>query len=63
MAALLYDAIGELTEEQQSAVIFKFIEGFSNEEISAIMQKSEEAIRQLQCRALKSLRKRLQNHG
>lgn len=55
-------AIRQLTEEQQEVVILKFINEMSNQEISKLLNKSEEAIRQLQCRALKALRKILTNN-
>lgn len=56
IANTLQQAIRELTEEQQSVIILKFINDLSNKEISNITQKSEEAVRQLQCRAIKALR-------
>ncbi len=49
-------AIQHLSEDQQELVILKFIDDLSNHEISAITGKSEDAIRQLQFRALKALR-------
>jgi RNA polymerase sigma-70 factor (ECF subfamily) len=54
-------ALENLTDEQQEVVIMKFINDLSNKEISEILGKSEEAIRQLQCRALKALRKNLES--
>ena len=56
------EAIGLLTEDQQEIVILKFIEGLSNKEISGITGKKEEAIRQLQSRAIKSLKEHLNKH-
>jgi len=52
----LRDAIGLLTEDQQEVIILKFIEGLSNKEIAKIIGKKEEAIRQLQSRAIKALK-------
>lgn len=49
-------AIQHLTEVQREVIILKFIQGFSNKEISKILEKTEDAIRQIQCRALKTLR-------
>ena len=49
-------AIGTLTDDQQEIVILKFIEDLSNKEIAEVTAKTEEAVRQLQCRALKELR-------
>ena len=56
---LVKRALEHLTREQQEVINFKFIAELSNREISQIMSKSEEAIRQLQCRALKALRNHL----
>ena len=49
-------AIGLLTEDQQEVIILKFIEGLSNKEISRILNKKEDAVRQIQSRAIKMLR-------
>lgn len=54
-------AIKQLSEEQQEVIILKFINEMRNEEIAKILDKSEQAIRQLQCRALKILRKILKD--
>lgn len=62
IADMLQQAIQALTEEQQSVIILKFINDLPNKEISNIMQKSEEAVRQLQCRAIKALRQYLKKH-
>jgi len=53
----LLRAISQLTDEQQEVIILKFINDLPNKEISDLFGKTEEAVRQLQCRALKSLRK------
>lgn len=53
----VHEAIGSLTEDQQEVVVLKFINDLSNMEIARITGKTEEAIRQSQCRALKNLRK------
>ena len=45
-----------LPEEQQEVVTLKFINELSNAEIAAILNKSEDAVRQLQSRGLRSLR-------
>lgn len=52
-------AIQELTDIQQEVVVLKFINDLPNKEIAALMGKTEEAVRQLQCRALKALRQTL----
>lgn len=55
-AELVKQALGELDGERREVIILRFMEGFSNKEISELIGKSEEAVRQIQCRALKSLR-------
>lgn len=56
----IHQTIRQLTEEQQEVIILKFINEMSNQEISQLLNKSEDAIRQLQCRALKALRQNLE---
>jgi len=56
---LVKEAIGLLTEDQQEVIILRFIEGLSSKEISKIIGKSEEAVRQLQSRGIKTLREYL----
>lgn len=53
----LLEAIDQLNEEQRQLVVLKFIEGVSNREIAAILNKKEDAVRAMQYRALKQLRK------
>lgn len=50
-------AITRLTEEQAQVVILRFFEGYSISEVSAMMAKTEGAIKALQYRAVASLRK------
>ncbi|MGC9046645.1 MAG: RNA polymerase sigma factor [Minisyncoccia bacterium] len=57
------NAIYQLETTQQSVIIMKFIDELSNKEISEILGKSEGAIRVLQHRALKELKKYLENNG
>jgi RNA polymerase sigma-70 factor (ECF subfamily) len=52
-----------LTDEQRQVVLLKFIEGYNNEEISKIMKKSIGAVKLLQFRALKALRKFFKKQG
>lgn len=61
MADVAMDAIRRLSDDQREILTLKFIQDFSNKEISELTGKSEVAIRQLQCRALNSLRKILKN--
>jgi len=58
----IINSINELSEEQEEIIILKFIEGLSNQEISKITNKKEDAIRQLQTRALKSLKDILEKY-
>ena len=53
----LVAAMPRLTEEQRQVILLKFIEGFDNNEIAAVMVKSEGAIRIMQHRALLALRR------
>ena len=58
-AQIIHQAIGILSPSQQEVIILKFIEDLSNQEIAQLTEKTEEAVRQLQCRALKILRQHL----
>lgn len=59
ISKILYRAIGQLTYTEQEVIIFKFIDDLSTREIAKILGKTEGAIRQIQCRALKKLREYL----
>lgn len=50
-------AIHALTEDQQQVVILRFYQGMSNAEVSKVMGKPEGAVKALQTRALRSLRR------
>lgn len=52
-------ALGRLTPEQQNVVVLKFMEGYSNVEVGALMNKPEGAIKSLQHRALAALKRAL----
>lgn len=52
----LLAALPRLSDGQRQVILLKFIEGFSNSEIAAVMDKSEGAIRVMQHRALAALR-------
>ena len=54
-------AVKQLTDDQQEVITLKFINEMPNKEIAALLEKTEEAVRQLQCRALKALREILKN--
>lgn len=53
----LQDAIRQLRPEQQQVIVLHFIEGFEYSEIAALLGKSEGAVRVIQHRALKELRR------
>jgi RNA polymerase sigma-70 factor (ECF subfamily) len=53
----LRSALQNISKDEADALILKFIDNYPNDEIGKIMGKSEVAVRQLQSRGLKSLRK------
>jgi RNA polymerase sigma-70 factor (ECF subfamily) len=54
--AKLRNALQKISSAEADALILKFIDNYSNKEIGQIMGKSEDSVRQLQSRGLKSLR-------
>jgi RNA polymerase sigma-70 factor (ECF subfamily) len=54
--ALLAQLVGALPPEQRRVVVERFVEQRSIKEIARAMQRSEGAIKQLQFRALQTLR-------
>ena len=52
-------ALERLTPEQQNVVVLKSMEGYSNAEVGALMNKPEGAIKSLQHRALVALKRAL----
>lgn len=56
----LKSAIRHLTADQAQVIILKFIDGLSNRNIANVMGKPEGSIKSLQHRALRSLRKTLE---
>lgn len=52
-------AMKKLTAEQKQVITLKFVEELTNKEIAFVMNKQEDAVRALQCRALKELRRKL----
>lgn len=56
----LYAAITHLTDEQQEVIQFRFIEDWSLEETALTMNKSVNAVKALQHRALQTLQRHLQ---
>jgi RNA polymerase sigma-70 factor (ECF subfamily) len=53
----LYEAISHLTDEQQAVIQFRFMENWSLEDTGYMMNKSVNAIKALQHRALQSLQR------
>jgi RNA polymerase sigma-70 factor, ECF subfamily len=59
----LRQALTELTEEQQQVVLLRFVEGQSSGEVAKALEKTENAIKQMQFRALRSLGRLLTSRG
>lgn len=55
----LLAAMPHLTDGQRQVILMKFIEGFSNSEVAAVLDKTEGAVRIMQHRALAALRRAL----
>lgn len=53
-------AMAELTEPQRQVVWLKFIEGYSNAEVAAILNRDENAVKSLQHRALAAMRRTIE---
>lgn len=49
-----------LSDDQREVITLKFVNEFSNSEVANLLGKTEEAVRQLQSRGLKILRKKLE---
>ncbi|MBM3127258.1 MAG: sigma-70 family RNA polymerase sigma factor [Chloroflexi bacterium] len=54
--ARLRRALARLTVEQQQVIVLKFLEGFSNEEIARVLDKSVGAVKVMQHRGLATMR-------
>lgn len=55
------DAMKSLTHEQQEVLLMRFTEDMSHREIATILEKTEEAVRAMQYRAIKELKGKLHN--
>ena len=53
-------ALAELTEEQQQVVLLRFVAGQSPGEVAQTLEKTENAVKQMQFRALRSLGRSLE---
>jgi RNA polymerase sigma-70 factor, ECF subfamily len=60
LRAALRAALPELTEEQQQVLMLRFVEGQSPGEVAQTLGKSENAVKQLQFRAVRSLERLMQ---
>ncbi len=58
----IYTSLHKLTDEQQEIIVLRFIEELSNKEIARALEKNEVAIRVLQHRALKNLKKIIEEY-
>jgi RNA polymerase sigma-70 factor (ECF subfamily) len=56
-------ALAELTEEQQQVVLLRFVADQSTGEVAQALEKSENAVKQMQFRALRSLGRLLEARG
>ena len=59
----LRSAIAELTEEQQQVILLRFVAGHSPGEVAQALDKTENAVKQMQFRALRSLGRLLTARG
>lgn len=60
---LIWQGLQTLTEDQRTILVYRFINELETKEIAQITGKREEAIRQLQSRALKILRVYFKEHN
>jgi RNA polymerase sigma-70 factor (ECF subfamily) len=56
-------ALAELTEEQQQVVLLRFVAGQSSREVAETLDKTENAVKQMQFRALRSLGRLMEARG
>jgi RNA polymerase sigma-70 factor (ECF subfamily) len=59
----LRSALAELTEEQQQVVLLRFVAGQTSREVAKALDKSENAVKQMQLRALRSLGRLMEAQG
>ena len=62
LRAALRAALPELTEDQQQVLALRFVEGQSPGEVAQTLGKTENAVKQLQFRAVRSLERLLRRH-
>jgi RNA polymerase sigma-70 factor (ECF subfamily) len=56
----IYSSLHKLTDDQQEIIVLRFIEELTNREIADVLEKNEIAVRVLQHRAIKNLKKILE---
>jgi len=59
----LRSALAELTEEQQQVVLLRFVAGQTSREVAEALDKSENAVKQMLFRALRSLGRLMEARG
>ena len=59
----LRSALAELTEEQQQVVLLRFVAGQTSREVAEAMDKTENAVKQMLFRALRSLGRLMEAQG
>jgi RNA polymerase sigma-70 factor (ECF subfamily) len=59
----MMSAIRALTEDQQQVIILRFYQSLSNAEVAAVLGKPEGAVKALQTRALRSLRRNMETQA
>lgn len=57
----VWEALNQLNQDQQDVIIMRFIEDLSHQEIAKVIDKTEGAVKVIQHRAIKSLKKILEN--
>jgi RNA polymerase sigma-70 factor (ECF subfamily) len=55
-----WEAVNELTEDQQQVISLRFLAGYSTQEVACLLGKTEGAVKALQHRGLASLRRLLE---
>ena len=60
---VLQRALLHLPEEQRDVLILRFIEEYSHAEVASVLNKSVVAVRQIQVRALRAIKKQLTDEG
>ena len=59
----LAELVGGLVDEQREVLLLRFAAGLDTNEVAGVMDRNANAVRQLQFRALKTLRKRIEDEG